>query len=128
MIDHVVLSVRDLQKSKRFYAEALAPLGYRVVKEFPGAVGFGTGARGDMWLWQRDPVSMHAHIAFVCGTRSLVDAFHAAALKGGGRDNGAPGVRTVYHPDYYGAFALDPDGNNVEAVCQEPAAPKGTSR
>lgn len=119
MIDHVVLNVRDLAKSKRFYAEALAPLGYRVVKEFPGACGFGTGAQGDMWLWRRDPVSAHVHIAFVCGTRSLVDAFHAAALKGGGKDHGAPGLRPDYHPDYYGAFMLDPDGNNIEAVCHE---------
>lgn len=128
MIDHIVLNVRDLAKSKRFYAEALAPLGYRVVKEFPGAVGFGTGAQGDMWLWRRDPASANTHIAFVCGTRSLVDAFHAAALKGGGRDHGAPGIRTDYHPDYYGAFALDPDGNNIEAVCHEPATAIGPAR
>jgi predicted lactoylglutathione lyase len=81
-----------------------------------------------MWLWRRDPVSSSVHIAFVCGTRSLVDAFHAAALRGGGRDHGAAGLRPDYHPDYYGAFALDPDGNNVEAVCHEPAAAKKQAR
>jgi catechol 2,3-dioxygenase-like lactoylglutathione lyase family enzyme len=121
MIDHVVVNVRDIAKSTRFYAEALAPLGYKVVKELPGLAGLGTGARADMWLGRRDPAAAGVHLAFECGTRSMVDAFHAAALKAGGRDNGAPGLRPHYHPNYYGAFVLDPDGNNIEAVCHEAA-------
>jgi len=121
MIDHVTLNVRDLSKSKRFYAEALIPLGYRVVAEYSGGLGLGSGPKADVWLTRREPVTAGMHLAFQCGTRSLVEAFHAAALKAGGRDNGAPGVRKDYGPHYYGAFVLDPDGNNIEAVCQEPA-------
>ena len=120
MIDHVSLSVRDLAKSKTFYAAALVPLGYRVVAEFPGGAGLGSGPKADLWLSRRDPVTAHVHIAFQCGTRSLVDAFYSAAIKAGGRDNGAPGPRAEYHPHYYGAFVLDPDGHNIEAVCHEP--------
>jgi catechol 2,3-dioxygenase-like lactoylglutathione lyase family enzyme len=123
MIDHVSLSVRDVKKSKRFYAEALVPLGYRVVAEFPGGAGLGSGPKADLWLSRRDPVTAHVHVAFLCGTRSLVDAFYAAAIRAGGRDNGAPGPRAEYHPHYYGAFVLDPDGHNIEAVCHEPALP-----
>jgi catechol 2,3-dioxygenase-like lactoylglutathione lyase family enzyme len=119
VIDHIVVNVRDLGRSKALYAAALAPLGYVVVKEFPGAVGFGVGARADVWLWRRDPPATGIHVAILCGTRSMVDAFYAAAIKAGARDNGAPGPRLEYHPDYYGAFVLDPDGNNLEAVCQE---------
>jgi catechol 2,3-dioxygenase-like lactoylglutathione lyase family enzyme len=129
MIDHVVLNVRDVARSKRFYAAALAPLGYKVIKDSPEFTGLGTGASADMWLSRRDPATAALHLAFACATRSMVDAFHAAALEGGGRDNGAPGLRPQYHPDYYGAFALDPDGNNVEAVCHEPVvAPKKGAR
>jgi catechol 2,3-dioxygenase-like lactoylglutathione lyase family enzyme len=128
VIDHVVLSISDFQKSRRFYAGALAPLGYRVVKEFPGWAGFGAGARADIWIATREPVTASTHVALLCGTRSLVDAFHEAALKAGGRDNGAPGLRPDYHPDYYGAFVLDPDGNNIEAICHEPAMPEPKRR
>jgi len=121
MIDHIVLSVRDLVASRRFYAAALGPLGYTIVKEGKGLVGFGAGSKADLWIWEREPRTGDAHVAFRCATRGMVDAFHAAALAGGGRDHGAPGLRPVYHADYYGAFLLDPDGNNIEAVCQEPA-------
>ena len=121
MIDHVVLNVRDLQASRRFYAAALGPLGYSVVKEAGGLIGFGAGSKADLWIGRRDPLTREAHVAFRCATRSMVDAFHAAALGAGGRDHGAPGLRPAYHADYYGAFLLDPDGNNIEAVCHEPA-------
>ncbi len=125
MIDHIVVNVRDIKASRRFYDQALAPLGYRLIKEFPGGIGYGLGAKADYWMMQREPASTEVHVAFHCGTRSLVDAFHAAAVRAGGRDNGAPGLRTRYHADYYGAFVLDPDGNNIEAVCQDaPAAGK----
>ena len=119
MIDHVVLNVRDLARSRAFYAAALAPLGYRVVLEHPAGAGFGAGPRADFWIGRRDPAATGTHVAFHCGTRTLVEAIHAAALRAGGRDNGAPGPRPDYHPDYYGAFVLDPDGNNIEAVCHE---------
>jgi catechol 2,3-dioxygenase-like lactoylglutathione lyase family enzyme len=129
VIDHIVVNVKDLAASRRFYDQALAPLGYRLIKEFPGGIGYGLGARADFWMMQREPRSTEVHVAFHCGTRSLVDAFHAAAVRAGGRDNGAPGVRAHYHAAYYGAFVLDPDGNNIEAVCQEaPAAPAKKGR
>ncbi|HKQ96782.1 MAG TPA: VOC family protein [Candidatus Polarisedimenticolia bacterium] len=122
MIDHIVVSVRNLEASRRFYAAALAPLGYGVVKESGDLVGFGSGSKADLWIWKREPQSRETHVAFRCASRGMVDAFHAAALQAGARDNGAPGLRAIYHPDYYGAFLLDPDGNNIEAVCHEPVA------
>ena len=117
MIDHLKLHVRDVERSRGFYERALEPLGYRVMMQ-PAASVVGMGAdRPDFWLaaWG-DEAERPAHIAFAAGSRELVDAFHAAALAAGGRDNGAPGPRPQYHPTYYGAFVLDPDGNNVEAV------------
>lgn len=122
MIDHIVLNVKDVERSRDFYEAALAPLGGAVVKSFPGFIGFGVAGKTDFWIARRDPVSAHAHVAFTCANRKIVDGFHAAALKAGGRDNGAPGLRTLYHPDYYGAFVLDPDGNNIEVVCHVPSA------
>ena len=116
MIDHLGYGVSDLAASKAFYERALAPLGMRVVLEFPEAIGF--GVEGKPWFWieaRRSPVT-GVHVAFTAPDRETVDAFHAAALAAGGRNNGAPGVRAHYHPSYYGAYALDPDGNNVEAV------------
>jgi catechol 2,3-dioxygenase-like lactoylglutathione lyase family enzyme len=115
MIDHIKLHVDDAERSKAFYAAALAPLGYHVVMEpAPGVVGMGTRFP-DFWLAQSGEPTV-AHVALRADTRDAVDAFHAAALAAGGRDNGAPGLRPQYHPGYYGAFVLDPDGNNVEAV------------
>ena len=117
MIDHIGIKVRDFEASKRFYAAVLAPLGYKLLMEFPGAAGFG-GADGkpDFWIGAGGGESVAAvHIAIVTD-HAGVDAFHAAALAAGGKDNGAPGLRPMYHPSYYGAFALDLDGNNVEAV------------
>jgi catechol 2,3-dioxygenase-like lactoylglutathione lyase family enzyme len=117
MIDHVMIKVKDLAKSKAFYQVALKPLGYSVKMEFDGAVGFGaTDGMPDFFLGE-GAVQGPAHIAFTCAQRVTVDAFHTAALKAGGRDNGEPGLRSHYHPTYYGAFIVDPDGHNVEAVC-----------
>jgi catechol 2,3-dioxygenase-like lactoylglutathione lyase family enzyme len=126
MIDHVGINVSDYERSKAFYVEALAPLGYELGIEREGrAAGFveptELGRKPSFWLQAtRTPVTENVHIAFGASDRATVDAFHAAALAAGGTDNGAPGVREIYHPNYYGAFVRDPDGNNVEAVCHLP--------
>jgi catechol 2,3-dioxygenase-like lactoylglutathione lyase family enzyme len=117
MIDHVKAFVSDLERSKSFYMRALEPLGYRILMEpAPVVVGFGAD-RPDFWLELRPESVTTAHLAFRAESAEVVDAFHRAALDAGGRDNGAPGMRPMYHPHYYGGFVLDPDGNNVEAVC-----------
>ena len=125
MLDHLDIFVSDLARSRAFYAAALAPLGFGVVLERPGAgvslgiaIGFGRSSNpsGDLWLKLARPSEPRPHFAFTAATRESVDAFHAAALAAGGRDNGAPGLR-AYSPGYYAAFVLDPDGYNVEAVC-----------
>jgi len=119
MFDHVGLNVSDYAKSRAFYERALAPLGYRVVMasdERKGA-GFGQDRKPEFWVSEREPVGTGTHIAFSCGERAIVDAVHAAAIDAGGRDNGPPGLREHYHPTYYAAFVIDPDGNNIEAVC-----------
>src|SRR5581483_4083976 len=116
MIDHISLRVQDYPRAKAFYSAALAPLGYQVVMEFPGTVGLGAGGKPDFWISQTDKVANPVHLAFSCA-RPQADAFHAAALAAGGSDNGQPGVRPDYHPNYYAAFVLDPEGNNIEAVC-----------
>lgn len=120
MIDHTTFRVRDLSRSRQFFVEALAPLGYQVVAEFPQGIGLGVGDRPDFWVVLGAPSTAGVHVAFTAGKRAAVDAFHAAALKAGGLNNGAPGIRARYHPAYYGAFVLDPEGNNIEAVCHEP--------
>ena len=120
MIDHAVVRVKDLKKSARFYEAALGPLGYKVIREFPGFVGLGAGDKTDLWIGRDDTVTRGVHLAFAGRDRKSVDAFHAAAVKAGGKDNGAPGLRAHYHPHYYGAFVLDPEGNNIEAVCHDP--------
>jgi catechol 2,3-dioxygenase-like lactoylglutathione lyase family enzyme len=122
MIDHLTLTVRDMGQSKPFYQAVLAPLGYRVLMEFEGMCGFGD-IKPYFWMRQGDPPTTPQHIAFVARRRADVDAFHAAALQAGGRDNGAAGLRPDYHATYYAAFAIDPDGHNLEAVNhREPAA------
>lgn len=120
MFDHVGLNVADYETSKTFFGRALAPLGYHVVMDFPqfGGVGFGTDDKPEFWISARDPRGTGTHVAFQAADHATVDAFHAAAVDAGGSDNGAPGVREHYHPTYYAAFVLDPDGNNIEAVCQ----------
>jgi catechol 2,3-dioxygenase-like lactoylglutathione lyase family enzyme len=118
-IDHVKLPVSDLASSRAFYAAALAPFGYRLVWDGPESLGFGTGDGGD----ENEPFAVEfregpiagTHIALTASSRDQVDAFHAAALGSGGRDNGAPGVRP-YGGTYYAAFVFDPDGHNIEAV------------
>jgi catechol 2,3-dioxygenase-like lactoylglutathione lyase family enzyme len=119
MLDHVGVNVSDYERSREFYKGALAPLGISLLMEpVPRTGGF--GSEGKPWFWitdQREPTTENVHVAFAAPDRAIVDAFHAAALEAGGRDNGAPGIRPIYHPDYYGAYVLDPDGNNVEVVC-----------
>ena len=118
MIDHIGVHVSDYERSKRFYAAALAPLGYAVVMELGDAAGLGARGRPDFWISAGRAAPLH--VAFAAENRKLVDEFHRAALAAGGRDNGKPGLRAHYHPTYYGAFVLDPDGNNIEAVCHGP--------
>jgi catechol 2,3-dioxygenase-like lactoylglutathione lyase family enzyme len=123
MLDHVGIEVSDYPRSKAFYEAALEPLGISLLMEFAeSAAGFGSeteiGPKPYFWIHARGrPVVTGTHLAFGARSDDLVDAFHAAALAAGGTDNGAPGPRPIYHPGYYGAFVLDPDGNNVEAVC-----------
>jgi len=116
MIDHVSIAVSDYPRSKEFYSAALAPLGFELAMEFEGRVG-GFARDGRPWFWIRegDPGS-GAHVAFTAPDSDSVEAFHLSAVAAGGDDNGGPGVREHYHPTYYAAFVLDPDGNNVEAV------------
>jgi len=121
MFDHFGLAVSDLKKSDAFYQAALKPLGLERVRHGEGFSAYGNRLQYGLWLRQGGPVRPPLHIAFRAASRALVDAFHAAALQAGGRDNGAPGMRPQYHPNYYGAFILDPDGHNVEAVCHAPA-------
>ena len=127
MIAHVGILVGDIEKSKKFYTEALKPIGYQMLREYgvsptrPAAsAGFGVAPRADFWIYQGTPNKTAVHIAFQVDTRMLVDAFYQAAIAAGGKDNGKPGLRPQYNPNYYGAFVLDPDGNNIEAVCREP--------
>jgi catechol 2,3-dioxygenase-like lactoylglutathione lyase family enzyme len=124
MIDHIGIAFADLPGAKVFYHAALAPLGYEVLMEFAHEgkqfIGFGAGGKPDLWLEQGQTTAPRLHLAFHAKTRAIVDAFYRAALAAGGRDNGAPGLRPHYHPNYYGAFVLDPEGHNVEAVCHDP--------
>ena len=116
-IDHIGLAVADFPKSKSFYTQALAPLGMELVLEGEGWAMIGRGGKGDLWFGVYGPIPAPIHIAFAADSRDQVDAFYRAALAAGATDNGAPGIRAQYHPNYYGAFVLDPDGHNVEAVC-----------
>ena len=122
MLDHVGFAVRNYSRSKAFYEKALKPLGIRLVMEPAGeAAGFGYEGKPSFWIEaQGRPVRGRLHIALAADSREQVDAFHAAAVGAGGTDNGRPGLRAVYHPSYYGAYVLDPDGNNIEAVCHRP--------
>jgi catechol 2,3-dioxygenase-like lactoylglutathione lyase family enzyme len=119
MLDHIGVPVSDLTVSRTFYTRALAPLGAGVVMETNDAVGFGKAGKPQFWIGTSTTVPISVHVAFTA-SRAEVDAFYAAAMQAGGRDNGAPGLRPHYHPSYYAAFVLDPDGHNVEAVCHAP--------
>jgi catechol 2,3-dioxygenase-like lactoylglutathione lyase family enzyme len=121
MLDHVSLSVTDFERSKAFYDRALLPLGIeRLYADGATAAGYGLRPKAFFWIGQRSGQQTGAHVAFAAPDRPTVDRFYAAAMAAGGRDNGAPGLRPVYHADYYGAFVLDPDGHNIEAVCRLP--------
>jgi catechol 2,3-dioxygenase-like lactoylglutathione lyase family enzyme len=119
ILDHLTLHVADHERSKQFYLRALAPLGIGIVVEFGRVAGFGREGKGEFWLAEGPPPPP-LHIAFAAATRAEVDAFHAAALAAGAKDNGAPGIRAIYHPDYYAAFVIAPEGHNIEAVCHRP--------
>ena len=129
IVDHVGFGVSDYPRAKRFYTEALAPLGFTLVMEVSPeqnegskvwACGFGKNGKPEFWIGSDGKTTPPLHVAFVVDTRAAVRAFHEAALRAGGRDNGAPGLRPQYHPSYYGAFVFDLDGHNVEAVCHLP--------
>lgn len=119
MLDHLGIGVSDYAKSKAFYLKALAPLGYTLIMEFGPTAGFGADGKPDFWVSAGTP-ALQLHVAFAASNHKTVDAFHAAALAAGGRDNGPPGLRPHYHSTYYGAFVLDLDGHNIEAVCHGP--------
>ena len=128
MIDHIGFAVSDYEQFKAFYTQALAPLGYALVMEVPAegnpsghpAAGFGIGGKPDFWIGGEGKLEKPMHVAITAKNRAAVDAFHKAALAAGGKDNGKPGLRPQYHPDYYAAFVFDPDGHNIEAVCHAP--------
>jgi catechol 2,3-dioxygenase-like lactoylglutathione lyase family enzyme len=122
MFDHVVFGVRDYAASKAFYLGAFEPIGMKVVAE--NALGLEMSADGQVSLciFQTEEKPAHLHLALRAKDRQQVDAFHRAALAAGGKDNGGPGLRTKYSPNYYAAFVIDPDGHNVELVCREPQA------
>jgi catechol 2,3-dioxygenase-like lactoylglutathione lyase family enzyme len=128
MFDHIAVTVASFPRSKAFYEAALKPLGMAVVMDvtaeetggYQGA-GFGAGDKPIYWIGTGEKAKGGTHVAFTAETRAEVDAFYKAAIAAGGRDNGPPGLRSHYHPNYYGAFVLDPDGNNIEAVCHKPA-------
>lgn len=124
IIDHIGFNVGEFEKSKAFYVQALAPLGIRIVSEgkgwaMVGKDGQAQGAAGQFWFGVFDEKAKPIHVAFRAENRDQVRAFYQAALKAGGKDNGPPGIRENYHPDYYAAFVFDPDGHNIEAVCHK---------
>jgi catechol 2,3-dioxygenase-like lactoylglutathione lyase family enzyme len=119
VIDHISLRVREFGKAVEFYKAALAPLGYKVLMQFPYAAGLGANGKPDFWLMETDKPTNPTHVGFATD-RATVAAFHAAALAAGATEHGAPGLRTHYHPSYYAAYVLDPEGNNIEAVCHAP--------
>jgi catechol 2,3-dioxygenase-like lactoylglutathione lyase family enzyme len=126
MIDHIGLPVADYERAKEFYARALAPLGYVLVMEVQQdandtpAAGFGAGGKPDFWIGGEGGLNRPVHVAIEAKDRAAVDAFYREALAAGGKDNGPPGIRAHYHPNYYGAFIIDADGHNIEAVCHAP--------
>ena len=126
-IDHTSLSVSDYEAAKKFYTAALAPLRISLLREYPASVtgnfdvcGLGADGKPFFWIGTGKRAATSVHVAFRARSRAEVDAFYKAAIVAGGTDNGEPGVREHYHADYYGSFVLDPDGNNIEAVCHRP--------
>jgi len=121
IIDHITLQVSDYARSKQFYLQALAPLGIQICMEFDNIAGFGKSGKGEFWLSAIGQPQGPMHIAFIAENREQVRRFYDAALAAGGTDHGAPGIREIYHPNYYGAFVIGPEGHNIEAVCHTPA-------
>jgi catechol 2,3-dioxygenase-like lactoylglutathione lyase family enzyme len=127
MIDHIGFPVSDYARSRAFYEKALVPLGYSLVMEVQQdeqdspAAGFGANGKPDFWIGGEGGLERPLHVAFAAEDRATVDTFYRAAIAAGAKDNGGPGLRPHYHPNYYGAFVLDPDGHNIEAVCHKPA-------
>ncbi len=126
MLDHTGVIVNDFEKSKQFYKKLLHVIGYELLMDFSpeetghtACAGFGENGKPDFWISAGTPNNPPMHVAFRVKSRELVDAFHKAGLAAGGKDNGAPGIRPHYHPNYYGGFILDADGHNIEAVCHE---------
>lgn len=117
ILDHIGYNVRDFAASKAFFEKALAPLGIVVAAEGEGWAMMGRDGKPQFWFGAFGPALTGVHVAFAAADREAVRRFHAAALAAGGKDNGGPGIRAQYHPNYYGAFVFDPDGNNIEAVC-----------
>jgi catechol 2,3-dioxygenase-like lactoylglutathione lyase family enzyme len=127
IIDHIGLAASDFDRALAFYSVALKPLGITLIVQFPAggpagqaAAGYGAGGKPELWISPGGPITPPVHIALNANSRAEVDAFYEAARAAGGTDNGAPGVRAHYHPNYYGAYVLDPDGHNIEAVCHFP--------
>jgi len=121
MLDHVTAGVVDIERSQRFYDSALRPLGIaRLYGDGERFAGYGIAPEAFFWIGIRDRPQTGAHIAFAADDRATVERFYHEAIAAGGRDNGSPGLRPHYDPDYYGAFVLDPDGHNIEAVCRVP--------
>ncbi|NTJ64515.1 VOC family protein [Agrobacterium rhizogenes] len=123
MLDHVTIGVRDLERSKIFYDTILRAIGIeRLYAEGESFAGYGIGQKAFFWIGQRDALQTGTHIAFAASNRKIVDEFYRVGIIAGGTDNGAPGLRPHYHQNYYGAFILDPDGHNIEAVCHLPVS------
>jgi catechol 2,3-dioxygenase-like lactoylglutathione lyase family enzyme len=127
MLDHMGIPVADYKRSRAFYLQALAPLGYALVMEVPqetergfSAAGLGKDGKPDFWIGGEGKLNRAVHVAFTAKSRAVVDAFYRAAIAAGGKDNGPPGLRPHYHANYYAAFVFDPDGHNIEAVCHAP--------
>lgn len=116
MLGHVSFYVKDYEKGKEFFGKALEPLGYKLIKDFKVACGFGVGGKADFWIVKSDKPLHPQHISFTAPDQETVKKFYDSALAAGGTDNGAPGPRADYGPTYYGAFVLDPEGNNIEAA------------
>jgi catechol 2,3-dioxygenase-like lactoylglutathione lyase family enzyme len=120
ILDHIGFNVSDFVAGRTFLVRAPAPLGINIVKEGDGWAMIGRSGRPQFWFGSSGPSPGPIHIAFAAANREQVRRFHVAALAAGGKDNGAPGIRQQYHPSYYGAFVIGPDGHNIEAVCHEP--------
>ena len=127
MIDHIMVRVKNYQASRDFYDKLLPTIGYQRLMEFGSGAGYGTNGMPAFWIGGEGEPHPRIHLAFSAKDRASVDAFYAMALKLGAKSDGAPGVREHYHPNYYGAFVLDPDGHNIEAVCHLPVDAKATA-